>query len=292
MAGMIAPGWRPPTPTAPVTPTSQFGNPATFTAAADTQASDYDRIMQSYRDLLSQNQQNPITAQTIAPQITSPNTSEYKQSADVTGSLSNLSDLATTGGYSAGDISDLRARAISPVRSIYANAQQNIDRQKSLQGGYSPNYTAATAKMARDESQQISDAVTNANAGIAQNVAANKLSIAPTYASAAGSANALKTSADKANADILNQVAEANAARVQQAGESNASNNLTAQLNNRNTAMGAVQGQASLYGTTPALTSTFGNQVIQAGQLGQGQQNINLNKQRLGMDTVGTFGRN
>jgi hypothetical protein len=34
-----------------------------------------------------------------------------------------------------------------------------------------------------------------------------------------------------------------------------------------------------LYGTTPALTNTFGNQVVQAGQLGQGQQQLNQQNQ-------------
>ncbi len=46
----------------------------------------------------------------------------------------------------------------------------------------------------------------------------------------------------------------------------------------------------SLYGTTPALTSTFGNQVVQAGQLGQGQQNLNDQKQRDLYGFVGKFG--
>jgi hypothetical protein len=85
-------------------------------------------------------------------------------------------EFSQTGGYSPEDLANIRARAISPTRAVYANAQANIDRQRGLQGGYSPNYTAATAKMSRDLSQNISDTNTNANAAIAEMVQRGKLS--------------------------------------------------------------------------------------------------------------------
>jgi hypothetical protein len=298
-------------PNTPSTPTSLFGNPASFTAAANTQASDYDRIMQQYQDLAKSYTTNPLSAQQVMPQITgnaegvapttlTPTTTPYSQSADVTGSLAGLSDLATTGGYTPQGIQDIRARDTSPIRSIYANAQQNVERAKALGGGYSPNFNATQARAARDEASQISDTLVNANAGIAQNVAANRLSAAPAYASASATANAAKTAADTNNTNIINQInamneqnkqnadtfnstmaaqiAEANANRVTQASSQNVANNLTAQQVNRTGALGAVQGQTNLYGTTPALTKTFGDQVTQAGQLNQGQQQVNNQK--------------
>lgn len=257
MAGLISPGWEPP----PTTPTSLFGNPATFTDAANTQASDYDNIMKEYTDFIAHLNNNSSTP--IAPQL-----SNYSQSPDVTNSLSTLSNLATTGGYSDADIANLRARGISPTRSIYANAQQNVERQRALQGGYSPNFNAVQAQMARDESNQIADINTNVNAGIAQNVVANELAAAPSYASASATANAAQTQADQANAAIVNQINEMNAQLA---------------LAHNQLGLGAIQGQASLYGTTPALTNLFGNQVVQAGQLGQSQQALNN-------QTLGTLG--
>lgn len=257
-----------------ISPTSIFGNPATFTAAANTQAGDYDKIMQSYRDFITEANKNPINTQKINPTIT-----PYSQSADVTKSLSNLSELSKTGGYSDQGIADLRARGISPIRSVYANAQRNIDRQKAIQGGYSPNYTAATAKLTRGLSDAVSEGTQNVNAGIAQNVASNRLSAAPNYASAAGSANTLKTSIDKANADIINQI-----------NESNANRDLQAKFGNKSNILGGIQGQTSLYGTTPALTSLFGNQVIQAGQMGQNQQRLNLDKNNSNLSMLSRFG--
>jgi len=244
-------------------PTSLFGNPSTFTAAADQQASDYDRIMQNYQDILAKNQANPVTAER-----TNANLAKYSRSAEVSGSLANLSDLATSGGYSAGDIADIRSRGISPIRSVYANAQQNIDRSKSLQGGYSPNYTAATAKLTRGLSDAVSRGNQDINAGIAQNVASNRIAVAPMYSSAAQSENAARTGVDLRNSDAINRSDEGNANRA-----------LEAQRMQQSNELGAIQGQTSLYGTTPALTHTFGNQVVQASQLGQGQQELNQRKQ-------------
>lgn len=313
-----------------LSPTSLFGNPSTFTAAANTQGSDYDKIMAQYDALAKSSTTNPISfnpatttqvgqsgsvgTSPVGYNSITPQLSNYSQSGDVTNSLSGLSDLATTGGYSAANIADIRARDISPIRSIYANAQQNAERAKALSGGYSPNFNATQAKMARDESDKIGDVTTNANAGIAQNVASNRLSAAPAYASASASANAAKTAADARNADIINQINQANTQGQQQANEFNANEmsdmnkfnaslasstaeananraTSTSQFNvqgaldaakaNRGTTQGALQGMTSLYGTTPAMTSLFGNQVMQANQSNAQQQQ--LDNQKLGV---------
>src|SRR5260370_14951065 len=169
-SGLSDPNYTPPSRM----PTSMFGNPATFTAAANTQASDYDRIMKQYADLAQRFSANPLTASKVEATPITPQTTQYNQSADVTKSLGYLSNLTDTSGYSAAGIRDIRERDISPIRSIYANAQQNVDRQRALSGGYSPNYNAVTAQMSRDEADKIGNITTAANAGIAQNVASNR----------------------------------------------------------------------------------------------------------------------
>jgi hypothetical protein len=90
-------------------------------------------------------------------------------------SFSGFQDFSKTGGFSAGDLANIRARAVSPVRAVYANAQQNVNRQRSLQGGYSPGFGVLQARMARQQGQGISDAATNAEAGIAEMVQQGKL---------------------------------------------------------------------------------------------------------------------
>lgn len=344
------------------TPISSFGAPSNYSAAATTQASDYDTIMKNYGNVVNNASQNPITPSPISPQsiqspqpnqaaqvaapgqVSSQNVSSqninaqqapYQQSSDVTGSLADLSNLTQTGGYTAQGKADILARDIAPTRGIYANAQQNMQQQRALGGGYSPNFNAATAQLSRDSANQIASTDTAANAGIAQNVAANQIAAGGQYAGAAAGANAETEQANLANANIVNQVNEANANRGLQAGEFSAGQGLQAQETNvgntmqanqqnanainqineanaqrglqtseqnqnvnmqgqqfnssqalqaaqanRQAELQATQGMASLYGTTPALTSTFGNQVMQAGQLGQGQQALNLQSQR------------
>lgn len=150
--------------------------------------------------------------------------------------IAGFRGFADTGGLSPQDIQDIRARAISPTRSIYATGMNEIGRQRALQGGYSPNYTAAMAKMSRDLSNQISDIGVNANAAIAEMIARNKL------------AGLEGLGRYGSMADELNNAAMLN----------------------------ALGGMTSLYGTTPALAATFGNQVLASGnQLldAQGLQN-------------------
>jgi hypothetical protein len=88
------------------------------------------------------------------------------------GDYSNLMNQyqkwADTGGYSPEDLSNIRARGVAPIRSIYDSARQGMDRNRSLQGGYSPGYNAAMSRLAREQSQTASDASTNIEAQIAE----------------------------------------------------------------------------------------------------------------------------
>ena len=75
---------------------------------------------------------------------------------------------ADTGGLSEQDKANLRNRATSPLRALYARGQQDISRQRSLQGGYSPGATTALTRMNRNMGQGMSDATGNAEAAITQ----------------------------------------------------------------------------------------------------------------------------
>lgn len=213
--------------------------------------SDNNGLQQMYKDLLNNIQSNPLKQETYNPLT-------YAQSPDVTAAIGNLSDLSKNGGYTDQGIADIRARGISPIRAVYANAQRELSRSKGLAGGYSPNFAAVTAKLAREQSQQVSQATQNVNAGIAQNQASNRLSAAPTFASAAGSEESKQQNIDAQN--------EANRLHVQDA--NNATTN--AQSGNQLNVLDALK---SLYGTTPALASTFGSQAL-------GAANINASNAR------------
>jgi len=84
------------------------------------------------------------------------------------GEMSTYGEFATTGGYSKEDIANMRARGVSPIRAAYANAEREIQRNRSLQGGYSPNANASLVKMARERGQASADATQNVEATLAE----------------------------------------------------------------------------------------------------------------------------
>lgn len=223
--------------------TGGVGDPGLFKGAVAQQAGDYDSIMAGYKNLGNIN----ITPQQV----------DYEMSPYQTESMANLSNLAQTGGYSDQNIQDIRARSLSPIRSIYASAQSDLQRQKALAGGYAPGSAAASTKMARDLANTIGQTTTNVNAGIAQNVAQNKLSIAPTFASATQNENNARLQTESHNADMVNAINEFNAGLKST----------------------ALAGQTSLYGTTPALANMFGNQALQSRNLDISQQQVNQTAQ-------------
>ncbi len=284
--GMFNPRTYTDTPLVNSSPLNSYGNPQSFTGAAKQQAGDYDSIMKNYSDIVGK-----LKGGGSGGNVSSSNVSfqpvNYKQSGDVTGALGNLNELSKTGGYSEKDKADLRARGISPIRSIYSSAQQNLNRSRALSGGYSPNFAAASAKMARQMSDEVGGAEQNVNAGIAQNVAGNRIAVSPAYAQAALGAQGQEIDVNKFNSGGQLQAGIANSGNDLQAQIANQAN----RRGNDSNLLGAVEGMRGLYGTTPALTNLFGNQVMQANQSSQNQQEINNRKLAGVYGTIGRFGQ-
>lgn len=235
--------------------------PAIYQSALAQNAEDYDSIMSQYKNLGDSVRNNPsgsygqkVSYNPIAPQF-----SEYAPGSD----YSYLRDFADTGGYSDSDVSNLRARAVAPIRSIYASAQRDLDRKRNLAGGYSPNYNAATAKMARESSNLISGASTNANAAIAEMVQRGKLAGATSLAPLEAQEAARKQSVNNLNASTANEVAMRNAGLELET----ARHNKDVEDTDFNKILESIKGQQSTFGTTPAMLSTVGNQTLAAGNL-------------------------
>lgn len=89
--------------------------------------------------------------------------------------LQGYSQFANTGGFSPQDLQNIRARSIAPIRANYANAVRDVDRQRALQGGYSPGYGVLRERMQRAQGQGQAEATTNAEAGISEMVQKGKL---------------------------------------------------------------------------------------------------------------------
>lgn len=103
--------------------------------------------------------------------------------------FAGFQQFSQTGGFSPQDLNNIRARAVSPVRAVYANAQRNVNRQRSLQGGYSPGFGAMQTRMAREQGQETADAGINAEAGISEMVQKGKLAGLQGMASTEGSSS-------------------------------------------------------------------------------------------------------
>src|SRR5262245_12056234 len=84
-------------------------------------------------------------------------------------------EFAATGGYSPTDIQELRARGMSPIRASYGNTMRNLDRARALGGaGGAPNYIAAASRAQRELPEQLADAMTGVNAGLAESIRQGK----------------------------------------------------------------------------------------------------------------------
>lgn len=126
----------------------------------------------TYQGNLAQNNLNNLRNDTLIPQNqTMWNNylnADAQNKADYGNITNRFNQFADTGGYSPTDINNIRARSISPIRSIYAGANREVDRQRALQGGYSPGYGVLKSRMTREESSALSDAAQNTEGIIAQ----------------------------------------------------------------------------------------------------------------------------
>lgn len=253
MAGIIQSGWRPPTTPTKPDPKNMDTYPASILQAGQ----DYDALMARYKDILDKGPGSEYGALTSMYKNNMTGQAPYQRSPDMAAAGANLNELSQTGGYTPQGISDLRSRGISPIRSVYANAMQNVNRQKSLQGGYAPNAIASLAHLTRGLSNDVSQGTQNVNANIAQNVAGNRMGIAGTYGNFASGETGMMNEAARFNAGSAN-------------------NNLGALVSlygmQQNKEAGALEGMRSLYGTTPANPALYGQQALNTAQLEEQQR--------------------
>lgn len=199
-----------------------------FTVASDRGERDYSDIMNRYGSFLDSGGYTPNF-----------------------GAYPGYQDFADTGGYTPQNIQDIRARGLAPMRAAYANAQSNLNRNRALQGGYSPNYAAALAKMARELGYGLSDQATNVEAILADAIRQGKL---------AGLGG--MTNIDSARA--------------------------TAELAGRGQQLQGISGMQNLYGTAPGMAQMFGNQMLDSSRNSLNLEQ--LNNQLAQMIISGTLG--
>lgn len=102
------------------------------------------------------------------PSFALDNTGQGGQQQSNIQAIPGWQNFAETGGFTPQSIQDIRARSVAPIRAGYQYAADEMARNRALGGNYSPNFNASMAKMARDQGYATSDAMTNADAAIAQ----------------------------------------------------------------------------------------------------------------------------
>lgn len=227
----------------------------TYMTGKDRNMADYGNIMGGYQDF-SKNLGGPTKFN--YRNVSAERPAELGESYGyLRETMPGYREFAQTGGYSPTDIQELRARGVSPIRAAYGNTMMELNRARALGGaGGAPNYIAAASKAQREMPGQMADAMTGVNAELANAIRQGKL------AGLGGMANVGGT---------MGGMAGQEAGRMLQASMANQNADLQAQqlseqsLQNLNAnRLAALHGQTSLYGTTPALAATFGNQALQA----------------------------
>ncbi len=228
-----------------------------YEQAAQRQTQDYGNIMGAY-DKFRQNLAGPtkFSFQNVQAQRPAELGESYGYLREA---MPGYRDFAATGGYRPTDIQELRARGTSPIRAAYGNTMMELDRARALGGNAgAPNYIAALSRAQREMPQQLADATTNVNAGLADAIRQGKLAGLSGMTNVGGTMGGLSSqeAGRQLSASLANQGADLQA---QQMGEQSLQNRQQMDL-------AGISGQAGLYGTTPGMASTFGNQALNSWQ--------------------------
>ncbi len=267
-----------PTPTEnEFVPFSQNLNNAA-TASRERQTQDYGDIMGGYQDFLK-NLGGPtkFSFQNVDARRPAELGEGYGFLREA---MPGYREFSQTGGYSPTDVQELRARGVAPIRSAYSNTIRELDRARTLGGNAgSPNYIAARSRAQRELPGQEADALTTVNANLADAIRQGRMfglqGITGT-GSAMGSL-ASQEAGRMLQADLANQAADI---QTQGMGEQSLQNLRANQL-------AGLGGKTSLYGTTPAMAATFGNQALQSyntrlgAEQARNQSGVNLLSQQM-----------
>lgn len=83
--------------------------------------------------------------------------------------------FADTGGFSESDISDYMHYATAPSKAFYARTKDDMNRRNTLQGGYSPGFSASASRLTRQGSQAASEASLAGRTNLAGQIREGKL---------------------------------------------------------------------------------------------------------------------
>lgn len=94
---------------------------------------------------------------------------------NLTPATAGYSNFATTGGVTPGEQALTKKAAQSNVSSIFGALKANLERQKAIQGGYSPGFGANERALGREAGITSSNAVNQADLGLLEMIRQGKL---------------------------------------------------------------------------------------------------------------------
>lgn len=89
--------------------------------------------------------------------------------------IGGFKDIAKTGGWSEQDQVNARARASRTPTAFFTNLRNDMERRRSATSGYAPGFGAAAARNTRESARAATDAVLDADIGIAESIRSGKL---------------------------------------------------------------------------------------------------------------------
>ena len=86
----------------------------------------------------------------------------------------NFKDFAKTGGWTDPQMADFRSRSLSGVPEMYGGLRSEMQRGRTVQGGYGPGYNTGLSQLARDRSRAIGEASLGAETNLASSIRQGK----------------------------------------------------------------------------------------------------------------------
>lgn len=174
-------------------------------------------------------------------------------------------DFAETGGFKPGEKENFLRRATAPVAAVYSRGQDELNRRKTIQGGYMPGFDASTAKITRQAANVGAEANLNANNDFETQVRAGKVEglrgMGTTVSNA--ESNAQSTARNKiAGQDLLQRYAQMGVAALSDIDQT--------ELRNRLQSGQMSQADAQLLTMLAAQEKTTFEKIMQGIQVGAG----------------------
>lgn len=185
--------------------------------------------------------------------------------------LGVFDEYAKTGGFNEAQKTDFRNRATGTVPRFYDAIQQDLDRMKGVQGGYSPGFDAQAAKIAREKTQAGQEATLAAETDLKSIIDKNRQW-----------GSGMASSSEQGLQELLtrNKLGSMGSAAglAQARGDMDFRDAQAQREDDYRWTFGALGGMQDMYTSAPGEEGMFMDQINQGRQIRGNQQGANLDR--------------